>query len=254
MDSGDNVASSSRTADREPPHGRPGKYIAPTQPLADRMLRALRHPLRLLHRSGAFFFVLGATGNVYTVHLAAAGKSCDCPDRTAPCKHILFVMIRVLGLGQHDPWIWRKTLRRSHLNSLLGSPTSADVLATAEVREKFHQLFSCEKPAEKRDAIEIRDGAACPVCLEEIRREEAAAAEKRIAACGTCKNPIHTECLQAWKKSSSRPRRSAVTCGICRARWRDPMAVEQEPYLNLSAYVSGDRTLAAGGESRGCGD
>ncbi|KAI3976778.1 hypothetical protein MKX01_008636 [Papaver californicum] len=45
--------------------------------------------LRLLHRSAAYFFILGSTGNVYTVRLSRT-PSCNCPDSAFPCKHILF--------------------------------------------------------------------------------------------------------------------------------------------------------------------
>ncbi|KAM1726116.1 hypothetical protein ACFX12_016929 [Malus domestica] len=46
---------------------RPRTRIIPTQPFADRILRALHHNLRLLHHRESNFSVLGATGNVYTV-------------------------------------------------------------------------------------------------------------------------------------------------------------------------------------------
>ncbi|KAI7993882.1 hypothetical protein LOK49_LG11G01754 [Camellia lanceoleosa] len=60
----DSVASSSSPPDRPPQ-----SQFNITQPVADRILRALRHRLRLLHRSESDF-VLGATGNVYTVTLS----------------------------------------------------------------------------------------------------------------------------------------------------------------------------------------
>ncbi|KAM1289558.1 hypothetical protein ACFX2I_016801 [Malus domestica] len=49
---------------------RPRTRIIPTQPFADRILRALHHNLRLLHHRESNFSVLGATGNVYTVSLS----------------------------------------------------------------------------------------------------------------------------------------------------------------------------------------
>ncbi|RID73255.1 hypothetical protein BRARA_B00417 [Brassica rapa] len=59
------------------------------QPVADRILRALRHRIRLLHRPNAdTFHVLGVTSTL----------TCTCPDRKKPCKHMLFVLIRVLGI------------------------------------------------------------------------------------------------------------------------------------------------------------
>ncbi|KAH0777177.1 hypothetical protein KY290_008588 [Solanum tuberosum] len=69
------------------------RRLTPTQPLTDRIFRALSHHLLLLHRRDTTFYVLGATCNVYTVTISTT-PSCSCPDRTTPCKHILFVLIR----------------------------------------------------------------------------------------------------------------------------------------------------------------
>ena len=91
-----------------------------------------------------------------------------------------------------------------------------------------------------RPSIDMEDGATCPVCLEKMGREE------KLVACGTCRNPIHEECLVRWKRS--RGRRSA-SCVICRARWRD--TAEQDKYVNLSAYVSEEDDMANPGGGGG---
>lgn len=223
------------------PHRSQPRY-KPTQPIADRIVRALRHQLRLLHRSDqSKFFVLGATGNVYTVTLSST-PSCTCPDRTTPCKHILFIFIRALGVSLDDACLRRRTLRPCQLNRLLGTPTLPDALAGASVRERFHQLFfQARQGANLQPIVEIEDGTTCPICLDEMVKEE------RVVSCGTCRNPIHEECLLRWKRS--RGRRSA-SCVICRARWR----AEQEKYLNLAAYVTEDNTADGGGGGGGlCG-
>ncbi|KAL3498501.1 hypothetical protein ACH5RR_041233 [Cinchona calisaya] len=222
----ESVASSST-----PPHNH--QPFEPTQPLAERVIRALRHRLRLLHRSDeSTFFVLGVTGNVYTVNLSAA-PSCTCPDRTTPCKHILFVFIRVLGVSLDDSCLWRRTLRPCQLNRLLSLPASTEALAGNAVRKMFHQLFFQAGPSTSSGPhVEIEGGTSCPVCLEEMGKGE------KIVACGTCRNPIHEECLRAWKKSS---RRRSTSCVLCRARWRN--TADQENYLNLSAYISEDEMV-----------
>ncbi|CAI5508726.1 unnamed protein product, partial [Closterium sp. Naga37s-1] len=47
------------------------------------------------------FHVLGATGNVYTVTISQQ-PSCTCPDygNGNLCKHVLFVLLRVLHVGR----------------------------------------------------------------------------------------------------------------------------------------------------------
>ncbi|KAK9274065.1 hypothetical protein L1049_018879 [Liquidambar formosana] len=223
-----------------PPEHQPRRRYNPSQPIAERIIRALRHRLRLLHRSESNFFVLGATGNVYTVTLSAS-PSCTCPDRTTPCKHILFIFIRVLGVSLDDVCLRRRTLRPCQLSRLLGMPTLHDALAGASVRERFHHFFSQARQGPSRTHVDIEDGTMCPVCLDEMGREE------RVVACAACRNLIHEECLLRWKRS--RGRRSA-SCVICRARWRD--RADQEKYLNLAAYVSEDDVAEGGGGL--CGD
>ncbi|KDP34157.1 hypothetical protein JCGZ_07728 [Jatropha curcas] len=228
----ESVGSSSSTSDH-----RLHFHIRPTQPLAGRIFRALRHHLRLLHRSESNFFILGATGNVYTVTLANT-PSCTCPDRTTPCKHIFFVLIRVLGVSVDDTCLRRRTLRPCRLNRLLSTPTSPDSLASLTVRQWFHQLFfeaRRQNGASRGDEkLEIEEGTACPICLDEMEKGD------RVVACGTCKNIVHERCLMKWRRS--RGRRGTI-CVICRARWRGRNN-DQDGYLNLAAY-GGEDDMAA---------
>ncbi|KAJ7958820.1 Mitogen-activated protein kinase kinase kinase 1 [Quillaja saponaria] len=196
----------------------------PIQPAEDRIVWAIRHRLRLLHRTESTLFILGATGNVYTVILSAT-PSCTCPDRLTPCKHILFVFIRVLGVSPDDVCLRRRNLLPCQLNRLLGMPTLAEAVAGASHRQRFQQLLFHSKQGCLRPFVEMEDGTSCPICLEEMGKEE------RVVACGTCRNPIHEGCLVRWKRS--RGRRSA-SCVICRARWRDSHRTEQNKYLNLA--------------------
>ncbi|KAI9106724.1 hypothetical protein K1719_022252 [Acacia pycnantha] len=222
----ESVASNSPSPDLHPHHPR----FNPNHPISDRILRALRHPLCLLHRSDSNFFVLGTTGNVYTVTLSST-PYCSCPDPTTPCKHVLYVLIRALGVGLDDVCLRRRTLRPCQLNRLLSTPALPGSLAAASLRQRFQQLFSnngriLQGGALIDQTIYIEEGSTCPVCLEEMRKEE------EVVACGTCENPIHEDCFDMWKRSRGKRR---VRCVICRAKWKD--MTEQVKYLNLSAYV-----------------
>lgn len=115
-------------------------YSHPSEAFTGRLLRSLENPLRLLHRSNSLFFILGATGNVYTVTLTTT-PTCTCPDSTIPCKHILFVYIRVLSLPLHDPCIQQKTLPSCKLTGLLSAPTASEALAGEAVRRRFHEMY-----------------------------------------------------------------------------------------------------------------
>ncbi|XP_042484149.1 mitogen-activated protein kinase kinase kinase 1-like [Macadamia integrifolia] len=226
----------SSNTNQSPRHRSPFRYKLFQPPIADRIVRAFRHRLRLLHRSSTNFFVLGDSGNVYKVNLTAT-PSCTCPDRTTPCKHILFVFLRVLGVSLEDTCLRRRTLRPCQLSRLLGSPTSPDSLAGIRVRERFHELFlHSATPGVPSGVADLEDGATCPICLDELGKEDG------VVTCRACRNPLHEECLQTWKRS--RGRRPA-TCVICRARWRD--MAEQERYLNLAAYVCEDDAVESHG-------
>lgn len=95
------------------------------------------------------------------------------------------------------------------------------------MREKFYQLIDRAKWVESEPTFKVGEGTTCPICLEEMGEGE------KVVRCGTCKNPIHEECLLMWKKSKGK--RSA-SCVICRARWKDRTG--RDAYLNLAAYVS----------------
>ncbi|XP_030448613.2 uncharacterized protein LOC115671242 [Syzygium oleosum] len=215
-------------------HHPPGELLGPPQPTVDRIVRAVSHHLLLLHRSESTFFVLGATGNVYTVSLSSS-PACTCPDRATPCKHILFVFIRVLGVSLDDSCLQRRTLRPCQLQRLLATPSSPDAMAGPSLRERFHRDFfrARARPdgAGLPEEVHVEDGASCPICLDELKERGG----QRVVACGTCRNPVHEECLLRWKRS--RGRRPAI-CVICRGRWR--RAEQENAYVNLGAYVSQD--------------
>ncbi|CAN6207505.1 unnamed protein product [Urochloa humidicola] len=235
--------------------------------MANRIIRALQHQLRLLHRAGAEFFVLGATGNVYTVTLSAPSPACTCPDPAAPCKHILFVLLRVLGLSLDEACVWRHALRPCQVARLVGTPTFPGVLAGARARERFHQLWTARPAAGRREAaaapgIRPLEGAACPVCLEEMAPAPAAPPPQQqfavVLRCRTCRNAVHAECFARWKRSRAR---RAATCVVCRSRWRQPNrreAQEEERYMNLAAYMNdgdgdGDVTMQSADDGGLCG-
>ncbi|WCJ38343.1 SWIM zinc finger family protein / mitogen-activated protein kinase kinase kinase (MAPKKK)-related [Euphorbia peplus] len=202
------------------------RYRSRRQPVSDRIDRAVSHDLRLLHRSDPNFFILGATGNVYTVTLSTT-PSCTCPDPITPCKHILFVLIRVLGVSIEDRSLYQNNLRPCSLFRLLNTPSAVDSLADSSVRQRFHKLYFGEKKTCK-EQVKIEEGTTCPICLDDI---EVTAVAKAVA-CETCKNVVHEECLTKWRRTRGS---RGVSCVICRARWSQGFDRDQEDaYLNLA--------------------
>lgn len=143
-----------RKAEKETGEKRMAKYISkPSIAVKERIQRAFQHRLYVIEKkmirgadsespSACEFFVLGATGNVYTVKLNQV-PSCSCPDAAKGniCKHLLFVMLRVLKLPQSDPRVWQKALLSTELEDLLNiSTVNEGIIASQRVRQRFHEI------------------------------------------------------------------------------------------------------------------
>ncbi|RID42322.1 hypothetical protein BRARA_J02214 [Brassica rapa] len=272
----------SNDSDQISPHvsNRDQRHLLAHQPVEDRIIRALRHRLRLLSRpNDATFHVLGATCNVYTVTLTAT-PTCTCPDRKKPCKHILFVLIRVLGIPLDDKCLRQRKLRPCLLYRLVSAPTRPDCLASFHLQQRFLQLFatvnshygntnSSSTPAPEN---EVEDEAAtCPICLDDINVIKSVngehvggeESERAVVKCRVCKNKVHDECMLKWR--ASRGRRPAI-CVVCRSRWRRGSGSSRTPnvggsneinshgncYLNLAPYVNEEDEDGVGTSQRSC--
>ncbi|KAI3931203.1 hypothetical protein MKW92_040251 [Papaver armeniacum] len=195
----------------------------------DRIRKALRGSMSLLHRSEGEFFVLAETGNVYNVTLSTTPTCrCNCPDSTVPCKHIFFVFLRVLGISQNDYRIWRKGLKPCQLTELLNMPTSPQALAGSRACEEFRRLYSMSEvnvgppqSIKDEDVIDVQ----CPVCHQEMHF----AAE--AIECGSCGDVGHKRCLSVWRK---RVAGRVHVCASCRQEW---VSAEQNWYTNLANYM-----------------
>ncbi|KAL2934518.1 Mitogen-activated protein kinase kinase kinase 1 [Bienertia sinuspersici] len=200
-----------------------------SQDFAERLKNALFHHLQLLYRSDPNLYVLGATGNVYKVSISST-PSCTCPDRVTPCKHILFVLIKVLGIPPDDPILRRETLKPSHIEMLRATPNCPESLANHTLREKFHQVLFLKKELGIRlkpcTCMEVEAGATCPICLEVVGKSG-----DRIVACEKCNTPIHEECLMTWKTTTTHQRKRLTKCVTCRSNWRGHL---YQRYFNLA--------------------
>lgn len=75
--------------------------------------------------------------------VAGRHPKCTCPDfaKGNLCKHILFVMLRVLKLGRDNPLVWQKALTRSEAQAVLAAVpqarADASVMADAAVMKQY---------------------------------------------------------------------------------------------------------------------
>ncbi|KAI3943899.1 hypothetical protein MKW92_023821, partial [Papaver armeniacum] len=130
-----------------------------------RIDRALSEDIQLLHRSEGDFFVLGESGNEYTVTISRT-PSCDCPDSYTPCKHMLFVLLRVLDLSPDDDCLKYETLKQSQVARLLSTPSSA--------------------------RLNVEIGDKCPCCSGDLDK---ASEYYPVVECESCGKVVHESCL-----------------------------------------------------------
>lgn len=214
----------------------------PSSATSDRIGRAFEQRMYLikqecvLSRAGTgparSFTVLGSTGNVYTVTIDAMAD-CTCPDAAKGnvCKHVLFVMLRVLRVDPSSPLIYQQALlshERTEVFALAPHPV-ADSLACASVQRAYAAAVDSSKVAP--GALEHRGSAedSCSICFEAFGKEQ-------LQICQSCSNAVHEECFVRW----TRVRGGVRTCPLCRATVA-PLGNSQnkrigsEGYLNFSA-------------------
>ena len=189
------------------------------------------------------FVILGSTGNVYTVVIQKL-PSCSCPDHAKGnlCKHILFVLLKVMSLDPNSPLIYQAAWLESELILMFSqmrnrlrhvSGASSSVMANEAVRATFAKLEKGEVIDDnddedvhhaKRKAVEEDD---CPICYDAMTKSDATTFCR--ARCGA---NFHQVCIQGWLRQQGRN----ATCPMCREPWEEKTCGKvssPEGYTNL---------------------
>lgn len=154
------------------------------------------------------YVIMGSTGNVYNV-IITNDPTCTCPDhitRGNRCKHIYFVLIRIMKVKDPD----KKKYTDIDLQDMFSNiPEITNVLCVSQqIKEKYSHS--------KNNTITIKDDDICPICLEDIQNGEEYDYCK--AQCGKC---VHKLCFSMWCKINP------AICLTCRSPWG------VQKYLNL---------------------
>ena len=169
------------------------------------------------------YAVLGSTGNVYTITIGTLNE-CSCPDfaKGNLCKHIMFIMLKVLRVRHNSEYVYQKALLTTELEEIFAAApqTLFGVMANAEVRRQYNKAIGGEddETAGDIEAGEVKRkelSGECPICMEDIDEKEATTWCR--AQCG---NNVHVQCFKEWKKSQIRAGEE-VQCMFCRAPWID---------------------------------
>lgn len=191
------------------------------------------------------FFVLFTTGNVYTVDISNK-NTCTCPDALKGneilyliviylfisgnlCKHVLFVMLKVLRVDPNDSCVWQTALLNSELHSIFTNapPAPRDVYAAARARDGYQNMVKGEAPPSSSGASNRRpiEGQDCPICFDSLNVSD------DIVFCEDCGNNMHKDCMRRW--TSLNP-----TCPFCRAQWKSERLAPGAPHVGDEGYVN----------------
>lgn len=165
------------------------------------------------------FSVLGSTGNVYKVNISKV-PSCTCPDHSRGsnlCKHLLFVMLKIVGLPPDSELVYQSAYLLKELDFILEKlqqrilrlGRDGNSLVNGAVRQRTEDVTNTKVLAGvKRQTIEDRE---CAICFESLGSDTLA-----LTFCQqVCGTNFHTKCIEMWtKRASQNP-----TCPVCRQPW-----------------------------------
>ncbi|KAJ4357677.1 uncharacterized protein N0V89_002253 [Didymosphaeria variabile] len=223
----------------------------PPQSYLDIKARALSQRLTIISRERVGtddvpeerVVMAGSTGNVYTQQIGHV-PSCDCPHakKGNQCKHIVYVMLRVLKAPENIGY--QLALTSSELRDLF---RNAAPLPNADSGDDDQHETELDKNRKKIEG-------ECPICYCDFEPGMEAIVYCK-AACG---NNVHKGCMQTWIAAKGAGR---ATCPYCRAKWEDDdigggfsgkvnlkgAARSDEGYMNIASQLglSGERDYSS---------
>lgn len=184
--------------------------------------------------------VSGSTYNVYTININRDnGKiSCDCIDfrkncsnKNIFCKHICFVYLKI-GLINDNHLFFNYFVSDDNIVMILNRLDNAwqdRNIFSEDLCDKFNKLKVTPNLKESKTSIfDDKDTRNldddCPICYVSL-------SENKINKCPTCKNAVHTECMNMWLKQHD-------TCVYCRSdiwkQFNEKKKITNSNYLNVS--------------------
>ncbi|RHZ55853.1 hypothetical protein Glove_410g110 [Diversispora epigaea] len=159
-----------------------------------RIERAMNEPMYMIgyeeiNQTHRKYSVLGPTGEVYTTDIKKI-LSCTCPDfqKGFHCKHILFILLRILNADPNSDLIYQKALKEKELKLIFNNSPNITIPSDGIV-EQLKAIAS--KDQRNRRLI---DGN-CTCCFEPLGNQ------KVLIWCKSCGNNLHLDCFTEWEKS-----------------------------------------------------
>lgn len=188
-----------------------------------RKLRGKVQKLYLIERKAPtekyvrIFTIMGSTGNLYDVTITQTPK-CTCPDfvtRHNRCKHIYFILIRIMGIAQDKTDEKEFTKRKLTMMFSKNTVVDKDVIADTNIQNKYDKLKK-----NNGSLVELKTlDDLCPVCLDDLNNGDAV-----IYCKHSCGKPIHEDCFAMWTRIKPK------NCLSCNANWDKQ---KDSAYVNL---------------------
>lgn len=199
------------------------------------------------------FIVTGSTGYVYTVNIDRRPR-CNCPDWKKydgnPCKHTMFVFLRVLGVSKESHLWYQRCLLTNELKEIFANARPDPATSNSTLRSAYLKAtygIKEENKEESNKEVEKRripqKGDLCPICYEEF---EEGMMDDLIFCQASCGNPLHKKCVIEWAKSMGKPLQD-MKCIYCRGLMAKPIipskdqlkVTQKGEYMNVGGYRSG---------------
>ncbi|CAF1940175.1 unnamed protein product [Rotaria magnacalcarata] len=198
---------------------------------------------RALHQRLNDFIYLLQQNHRMKLFIITHVPSCSCPDYAKGhlCKHIIFVLHRVLKVSRSSPLLYQQALVTDELNEIFSKADAqyngSYILAEQSIREAYHAKTGDPDVIINPKTIQqktITNEDECPICYESMINDK-----NNVIFCSkSCGNNMHKNCFEQWRQAKVSMRES-VTCPFCRVEWKaDTKTSNTNPssYLNLAAY------------------
>jgi E3 ubiquitin-protein ligase ZSWIM2 len=232
----------------------------------------------ILQHNGPLSFTVGAAEEAAS-HRVVIGEVHSCSCRRAeqqrlqqhlqqrPCKHVLFVLLKVFRVPPTSPLLLNRGLTDPQLDEV--------VMGRAPRRGRTRRGPAATRPASATTAPtcaaatarrSVGSGDDCPICMESLADESRGRLDWCSDADG-CGNSVHRRCLQVWAKHHRRSAAAAAAaaapdaapdaplpCPWCRAPWGElafppPPSEETGEGRSAAAHRAAARRGAAGAEA-----
>lgn len=216
-------------------HFLPISFFEKKSMISKRLDRALSQTMyfvdcRELSASKREYSILGNTGNLYHVRIGEE-RSCTCPDSKTVCKHILFVLVKLLKVRQNNRKLLRNDWSRHDIVQLFKQTPllpyydedETTIMAPETVKQEVETLTQTKKvplDISKQDFCEetkvhrkATEGEDCCICSDPFK-----AKERLVWCAGRCGKNIHSACFEKLREYKLNAK-VKLTCPLCRVKW-----------------------------------